>query len=197
MNYWAWFFCGAEGEPAGVRSLCDRWLGLHLIVGFAMARVVPLSLEDGANRVLLPLAGVLVGLCFAWGGNAQSLLQTDEILLMADHHRGGFRQYAFVYQTAVLILVTALVLWGIAGLGVFDHTWPCCDEGCRPKGLSYFGIKTGMYLVVSLAVRECWQVVLGTQYLAWARVQISAKRESAKASPLAGASGGVEARDPE
>jgi hypothetical protein len=136
-----------------------------------MAVLLPITLEDAANKVLLPLAGVLVGLCFAWGGNAQTLLQSDEILLMTDQNKGGFRRYAFVYQSAVLLLMVTLVLWGLAGLGLFDQVWPRAS-----MRQAYVAAKCLLYFFVSVSIRECWHVVLGTQYLAFARVQILAKR---------------------
>jgi hypothetical protein len=160
MNfYWRWLFHGATGQRAGLLRFFDRWLPLHFVVGVACTIYVPASLKDAANTVLLPIAGLFIGLCFAWGGNAQALLQTSEIEELASHHKGGLEEYAFVYQTAILTVMIALVTWGIAGLDVFDRVWP------RPNSVPYDILKGALFAWSSLTLRECWHVVLGAQLL--------------------------------
>jgi hypothetical protein len=109
---------------------------------------------------LLPLVGILIGLSFAWAGNIQALLQVSEIEELTDFHEGGFAEYVFVYQTAIFTILLTLVAWALAGLGVFDQTWPTptCES-------SYFGVKVVLFALSSLTLRECWHVVLGAQWM--------------------------------
>src|SRR5437764_2184813 len=122
-KFWAWFFKGSGGK-AGYRRLINKWLLLHVIVGAALAYLVRIDLQSAANSVLLPLAGILVGLSFAWAGNAQALMQTSEIEDLSEHRLGGFSEYVYTYQTAILCILMTLVLWAFAGLKLYDDFWP-------------------------------------------------------------------------
>ena len=172
MSFWKWFFLSTGRRP-GYRKLLDRWLLVHVFVGAALAWLVPITLKDSANTVLLPLAGIFIGLSFAWGGNAQALLQTEEINKLADYHPGGFEEYIYTYQTAILVILVTLVIWGLAGLGLYDKTWP---TSARPK--TYFCVTSVLFLFASMTLRECWHVVLGAQLMLIARRKI--RRQSPK-----------------
>lgn len=159
VSFWRWFFCGSGGR-AGYRRLSDRWLVFHLCVGAGLAYLVDLKLQECANAVLMPLAGIIIGLAFAWAGNAQALLQTSEMENVAEYHEGGFADYVYVYQTAILMILATLIVWSLAGLNVFDSRWPTANRECQ-----YFALKSGLFALSSLAVRECWHVVLGAQWM--------------------------------
>jgi hypothetical protein len=163
LSFWHWFFCGTGGK-AGFRRLINVWLILHFAVGAGLARIISVDLGTAANAVLLPLAGVLVGLSFAWGGNAQALLQAGEIEKLAEKHRGGLSDYVFTFQAAILCILLTLVLWGIAGLQVFDQVWPTTG-----RSYSYHGAKVVLFALSSVTVRECWHVVLGAQWMLLSR----------------------------
>lgn len=168
-GFWLWFFRGTP-RP-GWRKFVDKWLIVHSAVGLLFAYLVPNDLQTAASTVLLPLVGVLIGLSFAWAGNAQALLQTDEIEQLAERHTGGFEEYAYTYQAAILVILTSVVLWGVAGLAVFDLPcpWDCSN-------LPYFSIKTFLYFFSSLTLRECWHVVLGAQMMLLTRRTIRRSR---------------------
>jgi hypothetical protein len=159
VNFWRWLNKGSGAKP-GYRRLINVWLVLHLGVGFGLSSVVRVDLVAAANAVLLPLVGILIGLCFAWAGNAQALLQVSAIEEMTDFHEGGFAEYVFVYQAAIFTILLTLVVWALAGLGVFDQTWPT-----PTRGLSYFAVKVVLFALSSLTLRECWHVVLGAQWM--------------------------------
>ena len=97
---------------------------------------------------------------FAWVGNAMAIAQTPEIDKLSEKNPAGFEVYVYTFQTAVLALLVCLVLWGIAGLGVFDTT-----SSWDSSGRSYYVAAWVLYGTASLAIRECWQVVLGAQLL--------------------------------
>lgn len=167
MNYWTWFFRDSNGGKAGFKSFIDWWLVGHLAIGFLLSWFARKPLEAAASTVLLPLAGVLVGLSFAWAANAQALLQTDEIVHLSRKVPGGLSTFAFKYLTAILIILVTLVLWGMAGLDIFDKGWP----GVGSEG-AYFFVKLLLYSISSLAMRECWHVVAMAQFLLLARLDI-------------------------
>lgn len=171
-RYWNWFFFGYGRRP-GFAKFLDRWLVAHFAVGCLLAWLVRISVSDAATTILLPLAGVLVGLSFAWGGNAQAVLGSDEFDAISDQHSGGIEEYAFTFQNAILCLLVTLALWGLAGLKVFDTTWPTAK--C-PNLL--FAVEAALYFLGSLSLRECWQVVLAAHYLLVMRKKaIDAKKQ--------------------
>lgn len=145
----------------------------HLCFGFASAFFLPITLAEAANTVLLPLVGILIGLSFAWAGNAQALLQASEIEEMTQHHPGGFAEYVFTFQTAILAIFITLVVWALAGLKLFDSVWPIAR--C---GTAYFLIAMSLYTLSSLTLRECWHVVLGAQWMLMAQHEIKMKRRA-------------------
>jgi len=169
ISYWAWFFKGS-GAKAGYKRIFNCWIWIHLIIGLLLSLLTDVNLEIAANTILLPLVGILVGLTFAWGGNAFILLQSEEIEELSNHHEGGFIEYVFVYQTAILIILITLILWGLAGLRIFDRLFP---QNIYP--LIYFVIKVFLFSCVSLTLRECWHVVKGTHWLLIIQKEIKKK----------------------
>lgn len=159
VNYWQWFFRGSGGKP-GYRRIVNRWIFFHLITGICLSIIIEDDLSACANAVLLPLVGILIGLSFAWAGNAQALMQTTEIGLLSQYHEGGFVEYVYLYQTAILIILFTLVFWGFAGLNIFDKWWP---TSMAPR--SYFAVRVFLLTLASLTLRACWQVVVGAQWM--------------------------------
>ncbi len=172
INYWSWFFKGSGGNP-GYSRVLNKWILFHLLVGIVLSLLVTLDLGACADTVLLPLAGIFVGLSFAWAGNAQALLQSKEIQELSEHHEGGFIEYVFVYQTAILSILVTLVLWGIAGLQVFDKQWPTTSNITI-----YFCIKVFLFMLSSLTLRECWHVVMGAQWMLLIQNEIKKKQNN-------------------
>jgi hypothetical protein len=174
FNFWSWLIRGSGGKP-GYYRLVNKWLLFHGIIGVLLAFRVKTELAQCANSVLLPLAGIIVGLSFAWAGNAQALLQTSEMDDVAEKHPGGFVEFVFVYQTAVLVILTTLVLWSFAGLSVFD-----IDLAPAAKAKWEFVVKSFLFGISSMALRECWHAVLGAQWMLLTRREIrKAKDRSA------------------
>lgn len=159
LYYWKWFFKGT-GDLPGWRHFIDIWLLVHLVFGGAIGVLTPLSIKDAADVVLFPLAGILVGIAFGWAGNSHALLQSDEIALVAGKGNARFTHYVYFYQSAILIVLVTLVSWGLAGLGLADSL----IEG-EVAHYFYVGIRVFLFILSSITVRECWQVVLFSQKL--------------------------------
>lgn len=176
FNYWRWFFCGGGGRP-GFRRLIDRWLAVHIVIGVLVALLANVDVQTAANSVLLPLAAIFVGLSFAWAGNAQALMQSPEIDQLADFHEGGFAEYAYTFQTAILVILVTLVLWGLAGLKVF--AW---FESAAAGWAATLALRAVLFTLSSMTLRECWQVVLGSQWMLLAQREIRRKRAAEQKS---------------
>jgi len=165
FDFWHWLFVSGPQKGSGVRKLLNIWSAVFLLAGILAAALIEKTLEDASRAVLLPLAGVLVGLSFAWSGNAQALLQTPEVELLASEHPGGLPDFVHTFQLAVLLILLTLVAWALAGLGVYEAY---LGESPGP----YFFCKTLLYFLVGLTLRECWQVILGTNQLLLRRAQL-------------------------
>lgn len=146
--------------------LLNTWTVGHLAIAIMVAVFVDFCLKEAANTLLMPLAGVLVGLTFAWAGNALTILQTKEIEAMAKKHPQGMTVYIYTYQLAVFMLLVTLCAWGLAGLGAFEQV---------ESILIYSFIKVFLIFLASLSVRECWGVVMLTQMLILSRDTIRQK----------------------
>jgi hypothetical protein len=166
-TYWQWFFSRKNG---GLIRFADRWLLVHLFVGLVTYLSVPLPLSEAAKAVLLPLVSALVGLTFAWAGNAQALLRSVEIEDLSRFVPGGFTTYAYAFQTAILAVLVTVSLWGLAGLALFDRI-----DGSVQRA----AVGVALYAISSLAVRECWHVVLGAQSLLLAAQRVRESKTDA------------------
>jgi len=174
LNYWHWFFYGSGDRPGYTRIL-NKWIMVHLVVGVVLSLLVQITLESSASTVLFPLAGIFVALTFAWAGNTMALMQSQEMKELAKHRPGGFAEYVFTYQTAILVILVTLVLWGLAGLKIYDMAWP----GSKAKIL-YFMVKAFLFSLSSLTLRECWHVVMGAQWMLLVQREIKDRMEQGK-----------------
>lgn len=163
--FWGWLRHGDdtveedERQP-GYRKIANRWIFLHLTVGATLSGIAPASLNDAASSFLLPLAGIFIGIAFAWAGNAQTLLQTPEIEQLANYPGEGFKDWVYEYQLTVLLLLVTLVLWGVSSLGVYDELWPTPQ-----RAYLYWVVGLLLYTLASLSLRGCWRAVMDTQNL--------------------------------
>lgn len=174
ISYWHWLFFGSGTEP-GLRRFLDRWLALHAVVGGVLAYLLPMTIQRAGVSLLLPIAGVFIGLTFAWGGNAQALLQTDELAKLSSYRVGGYEEYVYTYQSAILLILLTLCLWALAGLGVFDEVWPTMRHRVQ-----YKCIVSILFFFSSMTVRECWQVVIGSQAMLLVRFKIRMRDQQSK-----------------
>ena len=175
-NFWHWLAHRDKRYAPGWTRVVNWHAIIHILIGAGLGVFVRKDIEAAAATVLLPLAGVFVGLAFAWGGNAQSLLQSDEIARLAKGTRGGLRDYVFTYQLAVLMLMATLSLWGVAGLGIFEVL---LQRNHHPD--LYRMVAALLYAASSASLRECWHVVTFSQATLLARADIREALEEADA----------------
>lgn len=166
-RFWQWFFRGLNARP-GYRQLIDWWSAAYVALGWIAAKVVNVPVHEAAETILLPLAGIFIGLSFAWIGSAQALLKDSEIEKLAEHHADGIESYVYTFQLGILTILVTLSLWAMAGLRVFDHIW-------LKSGSTQLAIETLLYLLAGLTLRECWDVVKASQIMIIVRNEIRKK----------------------
>lgn len=168
-NFWIWFLKGSGGEP-GYKRIWNKWVYFHISVGIVLSIMISMDLKTAANSVLLPLVGILIGLSFAWAGNVQSLMQSKELDKLSEYHEGGFVEYIFIYQEAILIILLTIIVWAFAGLNVYDSIF----NNIR---VFYFIMEIILYCLTSLTIRVCWHVILGTNLMLIFKRKISKLEE--------------------
>lgn len=174
-GFWTWLVRGMAGGKPGYRRVINVWTAFHVGVGLALAVGTSMAISQVASGVVLPLAGILVGLAFAWAGNAQALLQTKELVAMGKAVPGKMYDYIYTYQLAILVLIVAFVSWSIASIGVIDGILDKCVLPVESAGRLL--VKTFLFSVSSLAIRECWHVVVGASWMLRRRIEIKDQGE--------------------
>ncbi len=166
-RYWTWLFKGLNGK-SGLSKFWNSWIFLHIFIATILTIWISIPLHEAATTLMLPLAGIFIGLSFAWAGNAQALLQSDEIEKLVQKHEDGIENYIYTFQTAILAILISLVGWGLAGLKAF--------ELCNVSYIKISSIEWVLYFISSIAFRECWQVILGSQWLILNRHKIKSSQ---------------------
>lgn len=91
-RFWNWLFYGA-GQKRGLCQFWNLWLVAHIAAGLFLAFSVQVEVSEAAKTILLPLAGIFIGLSFAWIGGSQALLQRRAIEQMTEQHEGQMEVY--------------------------------------------------------------------------------------------------------
>lgn len=154
-DYWKWLFRGINGQM-GLAKFFDRWMIVHAILAFLGAKFITVPLQEVSTTLMLPFASIFIGLSFALAGNAQTLLLSKELRKLFNQHPDGLKNYLYTFQTSILILLVLLIGWGAAGFGMFSIANAYHMQ---------FSVKVVLYFLSSVALRECWHVVLGSQIL--------------------------------
>lgn len=156
MNYWHWLLKGHHHHTPGIRRFYNRWLIVHVVIGFFLALIINVPIYQAAHTIVMPLAILFMGFLFVWFA-LQNLLQTEKMVELLKTHPQSYEKYVYVYQTAILIFLVCLAAWGLADLKVFDDIF----------GRSFFAflVKVILFSLLSLTLRECWHLVLGISKL--------------------------------
>lgn len=168
FSYWHWFFLGTPASSAGIKLYWNWWLLLHFLIACLLSITVTID-DKIATSLTIPFIGILIAITVAWCGNITALLNSYEITKLSTYHKNGIEQYAYSVQNSVLILLICVVFWMLVGLGIFN--------GCAGKLLVFF--------ISSIAIRDCWNLILLAQYLTIARAKIMLREEEKKAKKSA------------
>ncbi|HET6632760.1 MAG TPA: hypothetical protein VFG73_08655, partial [Rhodanobacteraceae bacterium] len=94
---------------------------------------------------------------------------------LSSYRDGGYEEYVYTYQSAILLILLTLCLWALAGLGIFDQVWPTTAHGVQYKCIASI-----LFFSSSMTVRECWQVVIGSQAMLLVRFDIRRRAQQSK-----------------
>ncbi len=170
-RFWKWFLFGLgarEKSRPGYRRLLSWFIVLDVMLGIGAMFLTDKSFEQLATSVLVPLAGVFVGVSLTWGGAAQSTMDSNELRMMGlARSDGEYADYPYAFQSAVLVIFTSLVLWGGAGMGLWDKI-------VKLAAGPWLRIVIGAILVgfISMSIRLCWQMILFSHELLLAKNEV-------------------------
>lgn len=163
-GFWHWLIIGdrsssrsheVASKSPGIYKLFNVWSIIYICIAIYITNTFVIELKVLAASMLLPAAGLFIGVAFAWGGNAHAILQTKEIEELAQYKDGGFEDYAYTFQLSMLIVLLTITLWTLAGIGIFENL---------PS--PYIQYVTIFILSLSaIAIRECWHIIVGSTEL--------------------------------
>lgn len=168
LNFKHWFLHGNGHKPGYTRLLDNRSI-IDFCIGIVVVILVSTSLKEAAVAVLFPLTGVLVGVCASWAGPAQEVLTSKEMLPFLKEHQGGICEYFLILQTVVFVMLLSIVMWGLAGIGLFEGLNSPKLDGAK---FIYYIISSFLYAILSLSIRTCWEAVLYTHYIMHTKIQL-------------------------
>lgn len=169
-TFWQWLLRGNGGLP-GIRRVANGWAFLHLAIGTLLAYMVSTPVDQVAEKALIPLLAIFVGLTFSWAGNAHALLQSNEIINFSTRRMGGIAEYIFTFQLCILIILITICLWLIPSLHLrylLGELIPISSFNCAASA--------ALYGFLSLAIRTSWQAVLGVNMLLLSRSTLIRRR---------------------
>ncbi len=148
LSFWHWFW------HHGLRAFWSPWLIGHVFIGSLLSFLIRDRLSTVAGTALIPLASLLVGLTFAWSGNAVALLQSDELQQLGKSNNGEvFRKWVFDYQVGILAVLVTTTAWSLLAAGLVNNDYVAsASPWVRIAG------RTAMFALSSLTIRECWSV---------------------------------------
>lgn len=163
LDFWHWFFVG-NGYKPGYRRLVDKYTIIDAIVGIILTSTVSVTLKDAAAIILLVLIGIFV--CSSiYCSLVLREFGTKETTLFLEKHRGGVTEHFFILQTVALVMLGCIVLWGLAGLGIYDMVR-------ATDNIAYTIIAFALYASLSLSIRICWEAVSYTVHIMHAKIQM-------------------------
>lgn len=165
-TFWKWFYQGAGGRP-GFRRLINGWLLFHVGIAVVLTELISAPVAVVAEKTLLPVMAIFVGLTFSWAGNAHALLQSDEIIDLAKNRKGGIAEYVFTFQLSILVLLVAIGLWVLPSLQL-----PYVLESVGGRREAELLGEIILYAVLSISLRTSWQAVLGANMLLLVRAEL-------------------------
>lgn len=168
LNFKYWFFHG-DGYKPGYRRLVDKYLFIDIFIGIALTCYIPTSLREAATTILLPLTGILVGACASWAGPAQEVLTSKDMIPFLEKHQGGIKEYFFILQTVIFIMLISIILWGLAGIGMFE-TFRSNENDCVRS--IYIIVSFALYAILSLSIRICWETISYAHHIMYTKIQL-------------------------
>ena len=164
LQFWTWLFVGVDNTKPGLRTFWNKWLMLHCCVALFCFWQNIGSLSNIAKAAILPFAGAFLGMTFAWSGNITSLLATEQLSELSDYVEGGISTHIYTVQLSILTVFLTSIFWTLAAIGIISS--------------NYWSLM--LYFLSSIAVRECWQMILFAQYMTICRDHLSRQKREKK-----------------
>jgi hypothetical protein len=160
LIFWKWFFEGLDDGKSGLKSFLNKWMILHIVIALFCLSLDNDTLAEIAKNAILPFAGALLGMTFAWSGNITALLRTEQISELSEYVSGGISIHVYKVQLSILTVLLTTIAWTLAAIGILT------------SGFWRFML----YFLSSIAIRECWQTILFAQYMTICRDHIAKRR---------------------
>lgn len=152
QTFWDWLFFGIGGNPAGLRNVINKFIFVHITVALLCILFINSDPFTFSSKALFPAAAILISMSVAWTARAATIFQDKSFRddLFSDQRPS--EDYVYGYQLSLLIIIVMVVYVAVmAGGGVNIIIF----SSKMDQAISGFF----MYLLLSMALRECWGVV--------------------------------------
>lgn len=158
VTFWRWFFCWEKSYP-GYKRVINFWLCCDALISILITHFTSISLEEIANKTLLPLCSVFVGIAVSAATNGHAIVTSSEIRDLAISNEGGLEDYVYSFYIAILGLLITICYWGFLTLKVLNFDANIMQNKCFSLSLKELFLFFGLFLI-SLSIRLSWRTLI-------------------------------------
>jgi hypothetical protein len=151
-TFWQWLLGAHERGGFNVRTIIDGWLFFHASLALVFLFFLQVSPYEFATKALFPAASILVGMAVAWTSRAATILQDKKFKAKMISKENPIESYVYGYQLSLLIIISCVVFVSIMASGGIKINYIKQNIANNISGFS-------MYFLLSMSIRECWQVI--------------------------------------
>lgn len=169
QTFWKWLIHRHPGSPRGIENIANRFFPVHVAIAVLATSLIKSDPFTFASKALFPASSILIGMSLAWTTRASTLLQSADLRDALFRNDRRAEDYVYGFQLAILVIMlmvtyVAIMAGGGLSVNVFGQETDSLLSGFW------------LYLLLSLAMRECWGVVNFTNLLSLLDYRRSEKR---------------------
>lgn len=152
VGFWTWLVRADSQGNRGIDNLANRWLAFHILVALAAAFLVTTDSATISKAIIIPTAGILIGLAFGWAGRSAGLLHDKEFSAFVLSYGAPPEGYVYSFQLAILTMLGFIALALVLAMGGTDLSFGDVDHDAMANRFL-------LGFVGSIAVREGWGTI--------------------------------------
>lgn len=151
-TFWKWLLGPHESGGFNITTVFDGWLFFHASIALILLFLLRVTPYEFAAKALFPAASILVGMAVAWTSRAATILQDKNFKSKMISEKNPIENYVYSYQFSLLIIISCVVFVSIMASGGINFKFINPNLAYNVSGFS-------MYFLLSMSIRECWQVI--------------------------------------
>ncbi len=151
-TFWEWLLGSHDKGGFNVTNIIDGWLFFHGAAALILVFLLQVGPYEFAANALFPAASILVGMAVASTSRAAAILQDKTFKTKMISEKNPIENYIYGYQLSLLIIISSVVFVSIMASGGIDIVFIDRNISSNISGFL-------MYFLLSMSIRECWQVI--------------------------------------